>query len=448
MTETTTSTTPTLESLTRYTGFTSTVVDHDGNNRPELAAGERRQVFIGRVEIDRHRALIHRIVTVDVPPSRNGWIVEYSTEDSAIEMARVHGSLVNPTPEHGKHYRLLTDGGQGILLQYIDDDHAEDRHRMGSPWNIIAGPDAPWYTDRDSLYSIEGNTYVEVEAPETPEEPSVDRQEEAEAEAEVATIENVLTNNTFGMGKANEDGRCVLNPEPVVGRHYLYWRTWSDSESYLGTYVHATPDNEENKNPRILAYRRVIRMGGNRSMHNSTDMVSMEGDTETLKWVEVATAKPEPAAPDVQQGRRSSLRMTLDRLATGFSDLNEAMNEVAEEQSWCSEYEDIVRPLGFEGRESQKRDYNVEVKVSFTLEDESPSSRVDSYLNSAYGIDVSADYVEIKGSVTFTIRASEMSGEDDARDYVDTETVQEELDSLTSASVSIEDWSIEGVYED
>ena len=442
MTETITTTTPTLESLTQYTGFTSTVVDHDGNNRASLTTGERHQVFIGRVEIDRHDVLLHRIVTVDVPPSRNGWIAEYTTDAGMVEMARVHGSLVSPTPEHGKHYRLLTDGGQGMLVQYIDDDHAEDRHRMGSPWNILAGPDAPWYTDRDSLYTIEGNTYVEVEAPE---EPSVDRQEEPE----VATIENVLTNNTFGMGKANEDGRCVLNPEPVIGRHYLYWRTWSDSESYLGTYVHATPNDEDNKNQRILGYRRVIRMGGNRSLHNSTDMVSMDGEIpDTLKWVEVATVKPELADDEAQQARRSALRISLNQLATGFSDLNEAMNEVAEEQSWCSEYEDIVRPLGFEGRESQKRDYNVEVKVTFTLEDESPSSRVDSYLNSAYGIDVSADYVEIKGTVTFTIRASEMSSQDDARDYVDTDTVQEELDNLTSASVNVEDWSIEGVYED
>lgn len=446
MTETATTTEtdfPSIDQWHHTAAFTDTVIEHDAQNNASVDEYDRRSIFVGRVMTPvLHSALLHRQVRGMASRFGQGWIVRYTDAEGNTVSARAYGSLMNPTPVHGHYYRVIAEGRQDMLLRYIDSEHVEMRNTRGSAWNIVAASTGPWPIPNDS-YSVEPASYVEVECPEEfSEEASVDRQD---TEPAVETIENAVTNNTHGMAEADDEGRAVLRPTPEIGGRYLYWHRYSE-EAFLGTYVERHL-GEAKKTGQFLAAHRVFRVGTEVRVVNSSDYITDPVATEDYLWVKAKTGTlPEPDA-ETLEGRKSRLRQQLTALAVTFTDLNEQMNELADEHEWCTEYEDIVKPLGFEGRESKLRNYEVEVQATIRIEDESPSSRLDNQLESEFGISMSASSIEVTADVTVYITVEDQPDAESAENYIDSDVVYSHIDNETTASFELVDYVVQTARE-
>lgn len=150
----------------------------------------------------------------------------------------------------------------------------------------------------------------------------------------------------------------------------------------------------------------------------------------------------------VKEMRLTEATRTITELTDKREKMNEALNELASEQDWCSEFEDSVIPLGFDGREGRSDvEYSVEIDVDFTYSEEDLGHGDRSSMESIAGLnDISSINVEATGTarVTVSVTAPRNAGDDgDLSEYVSTDDV---INEIGNSYVTVDDWTITG-YE-
>lgn len=369
-------------------------------------------------------------------------------EATAINVG-VFGSKVNPPMEDGKYYRSLD--GHGMLVRYNDDEHAGDRHLEGCSLSILASNGSPWIIPGDGTNWTENVGYIEVEAPAS-EALSPDTTEPV---AEPVDAHQFLTGShpdgaTRGFAKTDEQGRVPLKPATVPGGLYLVWadrgEVWNDTRmTYLAT---VTQPAEAGVQPdfTVLGYWMRNTAGGT-PYHADyyTTLHSNDVDQKLLVWAEL---KPVALDLDLEATTGPVWNKKSEELQA-FEELNEALNELADDNDWCSDYESIIEPLGMTGRNKDKN-YTVDVDVDFTFTDEDPSSEFDEEAARRHGIDgLVIKMAEYTASVRVSIYTGEVSGGDAARDYVDSQVLEEHLRSEMNYArhISVDDYTIVDVEE-
>ena len=354
----------------------------------------------------------------------------------------VYGTVVNPEPVHGCYYRTLVGPGSpaeaGRLLQYIDNGHADQRNHAQYAWNIIAGADGQaWPYPNDST-SSPGRLYVEVMAPEgldvQPAEATPEQM--AEEAGGVQTVDASEDGPAMGWARDEGEGRALVRPEPVQGEHYVLWNANSQNVAFLGVFVGGSVMN---------SFTQLDRTDGGIRAENR--FAALYTNLEDLRWAPARRKQAERKDPTDEEQRAAiaTLRDTLAEKQARLSALNEALNEKAKEQNWCSEYEGVIEPLGLEPRE-QNKDWDVEVEVEFRLTDNSPSSQMDERLDSEYGIAIVSSSVEVYGKATVTVRVEDQPDDDDEiSESIDTDMVENALCGAVGSSVDLDvsDWTIE-----
>lgn len=361
---------------------------------------------------------------VRATPSGDGWFV-----DSDSGLHRVYGAVVSEELQNGKYYRELT--GSRWTIQYFDVQHADSRHHSTSAFNIIAANGLAWGVPNDSVRSLR-NPYIEVTGPDgaTPEATAAVEPAAVEPAAVEPMDAHQFMSQTTGWplyGIAEEtDGRVRLNPDPETNAFYLMWDPAMRDEADV---CQRLTDSWR----RIGVYR-----------HGEYSATSFS----TAQYADPATgffAKVRTSPKDATDADLSTLRDELVRINNAFVDFNEATNDLAKEKEWCSEYESIIEPLGMSPRPDERQDYSVDVEVTFTFEDDTPPGTLDTLVQERHGASgLTIDNVRYTGRLTVSGIVCDMESEGDARDYIDTSWVQDQLDGeLRYASdIEIDDWNI------
>lgn len=165
-----------------------------------------------------------------------------------------------------------------------------------------------------------------------------------------------------------------LNPAPEAGATYVAW----DKSWVTGNYsqiLHCLADPEGALWFSDGGRFRMGSLGEPQIMSHmqSTTLRSLVRFKEEFQWIKAEPRRLAFGAGEVDSDIARQTTVIDERKET----YSEALNELAEENDWCSEYEAVVQPMGFPGR-GENRDYVVEVEASFEWEDDSPTSDMDS----------------------------------------------------------------------
>lgn len=371
------------------------------------------------------------VIKVAPSSSEFGWLYRH---ESGL-LYRVFGAPLNPVMVNGHYYRAL--GGRNWLVQYHDEDHLGDRHVASMALNIVAADGVPWPfpSDATALWDASEVPYIEVEAPAQP------------MDVPQFVEDTSINGRTRGLGEAEADGRVLMNPELEVGGIYIFWSErddWVRSSSTEARVVRSI----ENGVPvfDFLGYYVVERVNGEDVAYfYSSRRTVLDSDT-TKGWAKLALTTP--TATETDTSRWETVKSTE---LTEFREFNNATNSLAEDNDWCSEYEGIVERLGMEGRTPNQSDYDVRVSVNFSFQTAgSPSGAIDRAVASDHDIDgISLSSATYTGTAAITIRVSDQTNEDDARDYIDSEVVENELSSMMSGAedIEIDDYTVVSVSE-
>lgn len=184
--------------------------------------------------------------------------------------------------------------------------------------------------------------------------------------------------------------------------------------------------------------------------------ISLEGDAGAaytyVRWQDLRLEEPD------SEKVANELRAAIAKMNAQWDALNEALNEKANDQDWCSEFESIVQPLGFTGRVPENKCYTVDVNVTFTHQvtyDDS-SRDFDSHVRELLGggSDLNSFTLDIEASHTASIhissdvvRDSNLCCEDCIKEYIDESLVQSALDDEGVWYSSIEDYEVSSYEE-
>jgi hypothetical protein len=411
----------TATTLDTFTGHQFTVPEGVVTRHPNLSDEHQTLLVTDSYhDVQAHREAVQgHIMDGSAARTLEGWFVTAPGSGARI---RVHGAPINPDPVNSACYRVLG----GPLVQYWDEDNRGNRHRTASPWNIIGGiGDAPWPLPADS-YTDEQMTervYVLVVPVAPEEELSVHRQS-------AGVIENVAGNNTFGIAAADAEGMAVLRPEPVAGEPYLVWRSGSD-HSFIGTYL--TADDRG-----LFALQTLLSRIEGSVYHSTHDDILRADDDAQLQWTALRTERAETADKPVVT---AAVLTRQTRLQSRWDSLDEALTETADDEEWCSDFESIVRPLGFTGRRPD-REFDVRVNVSFTMTDSTTSGQMDRRLSDEYDLsDLTVSELRIEASTEIMVRITARNG-DQAMEAVGRAEVEEKLESLTGSTIEVDEWEV------
>jgi hypothetical protein len=367
--------------------------------------------------------------------SQEGWI---KIDESGNAGARLFGAVVDPAPVNGRTYRML-GGSTRFLVRYNDEDHTGDRHRSAHAWSVIgADGTLPHYVNDDSIHedNVRRMHYIEVAgpaaAPETDDRSSLP-----------ATIGNEETGATRGLAVTDAEGMVALNPARVDGKMYLVWNAVGRMERETQVAVFHGPADPADSRAGFISMGAYYGAGAEARVSATERTIPDHGQ---IAWAELALVRPEVTEDHrvAGQAKESAFYAEVAALETKYEDFNEALNELAKEKGWCSEYEDIITPLGMTGRTNKK--YDVEVTVEFSADIDSPSSALDSRVESEVGgSGISLSSVSISGSATVTIYGVETEDTDSFSDYISTSDVEDALDNQLSSvsNLSVSDWSVE-----
>lgn len=363
----------------------------------------------------------------------------WSTLDTNLML---EGAPVNPPLVNGAYYRGLgdeEDDPRQVLVQYFDDDHSDERFNSSRPFNLLEMADGnTWPVPNDSVHDLELFTgqYVQVEAPSTPDPETIPAAENDERSSEPEDDRP----NPAGLGEAE------FKPELVEGSRYVLWRDSNltpgriERSFYVATYV--------GENSFLVDHKLSLSYDGESYIGTTDDtaagiLVIEDGGFDN--WRKLRTGDPVPAAED-SENRATVAMNRATALATKWDEFEEALCDMAQNQSWCSEFEDVVRPLGMQGR---NRKYRITVEATFTWTLSNPSSNVDRAVSSDLGIDVELSEVSGEGTKSVYLYREGRNG-DDASESIDSDDVERELTSELSGSVTVDvtDWSIDETEED
>lgn len=432
--------------LTTLTPVTETPVVRNPTTEESIAHGPNHLIYVTRIESDRNSATyVGRVLRCYAANSGDGWLHE-SANDGVV---RVYGAVLNDTMVNGHYYRTLN--ARNLVARYNDSDHAGDRHVPSLPLSMIAGDGTPWPFPNDGMSMWEDTPYIEVEAPAlSPAAPSfgevsVDILPELTDAHQFLPATAPEFDPSFGFGLPGADGRVRLNPDLEVGEMYIFWSAGrprdrgSMSEVRMVT---ALPAGDETQ-PRFahLGYWNLERDGGEDKPYFYTGRRSVLDEETEKAWVKLALTVPANDT-NTDTSEWTGLQATE---RTEFAEFNEATNELAADNDWCTEYEDIVTKVGMEGRTKKVHDYDVDVTASITFEADSISSRIDTHVANDYDIPgFCGNSARFRGDVTVTIRISDVDDDDDAADQIDSDTVYEHINNMMSGidDLEIDDYNI------
>jgi hypothetical protein len=135
--------------------------------------------------------------------------------------------------------------------------------------------------------------------------------------------------------------------------------------------------------------------------------------------------------------------------------LNDALNEMAEEQSWCSEYERTMQYIQMRDRRSgnrqpydpgnpvapvSRRAWDMEYTVDISVEDDSPGYRIIDRLDSEYSVALQNVSLTFTASVSVTVTQVAATAEE-AEESVGSAEIEERLSEMFDGSFSMDDWT-------
>jgi hypothetical protein len=189
---------------------------------------------------------------------------------------------------------------------------------------------------------------------------------------------------------------------------------------------------------------------------------NVEPSVDGAHWVKLALTAPDEATDaDERAQRLLELRETeFNR----FEDLNDRLNVLARNQSWCGEYERTMEAIGMRHRRGSARmvfdpdgeptigqtrhAWQIEISVDFTGEIESVRSGLEGEIESAAYFNGSVSNVRFDASTSITISGIVADDEDSARDMIGSAEVENEMDNIGISYSDIDDWTINSVEED
>lgn len=142
--------------------------------------------------------------------------------------------------------------------------------------------------------------------------------------------------------------------------------------------------------------------------------------------------------PDVAEALRAYVREMEERWET----LSEALNEKADEQDWCSDFESVVRPLGLPGRTRMAYDVDVTVTIEYTLDESNTSTDFDRALSEEVGHEIGHFSGTISVEIPITVHIGGVSDSDEAEGEVDSEHIEARLDAMGVSYDGIVDWDV------
>lgn len=252
-------------------------------------------------------------------------------------------------------------------------------------------------------------------------------------------------------GEIAEDGERELNPVPVDGMLYVTWEGaggFEDAPAYHVVRWDAATESfwalyRVNYDP---AARLAVPAGLGSYAHNHR--LTVDGER---KWVradrpaapvplEVTSTEQSVAAILEQQARTSARREAY----------SERINELAEDNAWCSDFEEIVQGVGLPGRTKPRNDVSVDLRVEVTLHNDSPSGELDERIGADAGASMTLSSVEVTGTVDVTVQLSEVQITDssdysDVDELIERSEVEDAIDNQLSGFtvVSVDGWTVE-----
>lgn len=439
-------------------GETHSVLVTGGPRREDIDTDSNKQYAL-----EDYSDLIGRVITARVGRHEPYWFSEN-------RHAYVKGTVVNPEPVNGRFYREytanLTATPAPFILRYNDDEHNEDRFEPHNPWTIVAA-DPRLSTVVPTGRVVPPTFYVEVLDPALATETPALNLDEVFENPMPGTIGNAVSDHTMGKAHVEDDGTVLLNPPMEQGVMYLMWTNHASYENTTAVRQAGSGTTGVEAGLRethsIGAIVRSFAWNDDQArIRFSSDLYSPNfsnpGERE-IKWAKLAWPEVAKADAEVEAEMIGVLQEKLIAEHEAFEDINDALNDFAEEQGWCPEYERAVEPHGLRGRNQDRapygeeprlreREYRVSVTVDFNGEVESAGSNLENALGSAanaYG--ASIRNVTFDASYTVSFMMTGIS-EDDVRDRVDSGDIENALDNEGVSYTSLNDWSIDEVEEE
>jgi len=360
--------------------------------------------------------------------------------EERFEYVRPTGAVLNPEFIDGRHYIILDrDGVELWTVRYNDEDHRGDRNRPHCPLSVVAGRNGEQHYYENDALSTDWTipAYFEVEYETAGRSAVTDPAAEEEPVTEPEPIrENVSAAEDgpcWGLAEENGQGHATVNPEPAEGGMYLLWAD-DAPHRHLAMRLGGSWS-------RVGYYEKSAWSNGSVTFTPSSNPISFDG----MRWVAARLVPVVSEQPE--EGRPAKLSVEWAEAERAWSDLGEALVAMAEDKSWCPEYEEFATPLGLPER-NLNRDWDVvgTADVSFTVD--SPSSYIDERVASSLDLSgLSISTMTITGTVNFSIFVEDES-EDGARSYVDRSEIEEWLGNNSSATdIEVTDYTIRSVDE-
>lgn len=166
------------------------------------------------------------------------------------------------------------------------------------------------------------------------------------------------------------------------------------------------------------------------------------GERSAFRWVRAI------ASPATDSVSADTLRERIAEMDRFWDSWSEAMNEVAEDDNWCEEYEAVVIPLGFPGRERRERDWTVRGWAIADIEIDSPPSAVDRAVSNYVGTHFEIGSMTVHGVSVHWSMSVRATTEDEAGDQISSDEVEECLRNSYEGSFDVSDWGVDEVEED
>lgn len=322
---------------------------------------------------------------------------------------------LNPEPVVGHCYRMISGGG--FLLRYEEDGR----------WGIVRGAGHnPWMAG-DHLVT-NPTAYYEVADPDAaaPEVPDV--------------RDNPLDEERFH------------NRAEVTNGHIQRVTEFEDGSFYVGY----DPDGDRNKvfyGVKLQGRDNLLHWGSYHTRWGSEiELPEYEELPANAVWAKALITPPYRSAAIDQAVVLANFTAETERLNTRWEEFNDALNELAQEEGWCSEYERIMAELGMRSRRAGRIRLEVDVVVDVNVTVDSPHYRINSAVEMTHS--VTPTDLSFNGQITVPVQFvldrdndySEGFDEDmDASDYISRDDIDAAVDErIDDASFTIEDWNIDG----
>lgn len=352
---------------------------------------------------------------------------EYPWTPSSETDLPVKASAHNPPLVNGHYYAQANYGTQDAekLVQYFDDDHRSERVNREYACNVLSLTDGSESGQTHISESrLQDTSYIEVERVDDPANPA---QQEAEQPLNAGSAQNL---EVFGIHADYIRERMVdaTRPSDFNDGDYFYVKMTADDRVFI--------TNHEG-----LVLKQLDRaVAGAEAGRGRTSLGPLSGQHMTV--VKVGLMAPAVVDEADQEGRRRVLREVLSRHEEYFEGMNDALNTLANEKEWCSDYEAVIEPFGMPGRKGAKRNWNVVVEASGTVELSSPPSHMDDMIGEHFE---EMQYLSTSSiSFTGTMRVSlyvEDCTEDDVEEQISDSMIEDALGEAYSAEIN--DWSIQ-----